>query len=267
MTFLSSFEDFLHSFHQVRRFVFSEAEIGVACDPKRHAFEDMFVGEELVDGPSDHIFEQHVGVAAIGGQSQQSRDGVSAGDPGEAGRSVGVVIEANGDAQRTSGQQRALGVGRHGHRGQHRVDFVVDDLREDGFLHRVDRIETHSPDAFDGEHGFELVAEAGILVGDHFPDPQVDQFELSTGSQSDGVVTSLSLAIDHLQPADSDHEELVQVRRGDGEELESFEERVARVGRLVEHALVEFQPTEFSVDEQVVVGGHETVAGAELSRV
>ena len=47
-----------------------------------------------------------------------------------------------------------------------------------------------------------------------------------------------------------DHEELVEVRRRDGEELHAFEQRVGGVAGLIEHALVELEPAQLTVDVQ-----------------
>ena len=49
---------------------------------------------------------------------------------------------------------------------------------------------------------------------------------------------------------DAHHEELVEVRRGDRGELDALEQRRRRIGRLLEHALVERQPRQLAVDEQ-----------------
>jgi len=47
----------------------------------------------------------------------------------------------------------------------------------------------------------------------------------------------------------ADLEELIEIGTGDAEELNPFKERVLRVQRLIENALVEFQPAQFSIDE------------------
>ena len=49
---------------------------------------------------------------------------------------------------------------------------------------------------------------------------------------------------------DADHEELVEVVRGDGEKLDAFEQRVRVRLRLRENALVERKPAELAVDVQ-----------------
>ena len=60
-----------------------------------------------------------------------------------------------------------------------------------------------------------------------------------------------SLVVDRrFQSGDADHEELVEVRRGDRGELDALQQRLRRVGRFLEHALVERQPGQLAVDEQ-----------------
>lgn len=44
-------------------------------------------------------------------------------------------------------------------------------------------------------------------------------------------------------------EELVEIGGGDGEEFEAFEDWDGIVGGFIEHALIEFEPGKFSVDE------------------
>ena len=56
-----------------------------------------------------------------------------------------------------------------------------------------------------------------------------------------------------LQPGDPDHEELVEVRADDAEELEALEERQRAIARLLEDALVELEPRELAVDEETRV--------------
>ena len=49
---------------------------------------------------------------------------------------------------------------------------------------------------------------------------------------------------------DAHHEELVEVGAGDGEELDALEQRMRRVLRLRQHALVERQPAQLAIDVQ-----------------
>src|SRR5207253_6649365 len=52
-----------------------------------------------------------------------------------------------------------------------------------------------------------------------------------------------------LEASDPDLKELVEVRAGDAEKLDSLQQGRGDVQRLVEHALVEFQPAQLAVEE------------------
>ena len=75
----------------------------------------------------------------------------------------------------------------------------------------------------------------------------------ASGPARSGVVSPSSIAL--LEAGDPHHEELVEVRRGDRRELDPLEQRRRRVGRLLEHALVEREPRQLAVDEQRAVVG------------
>ena len=58
------------------------------------------------------------------------------------------------------------------------------------------------------------------------------------------------LALDLLLDARHAHlEELIQVRADDAEELHPLQQRVLRVERLLQHAVIELQPAQFPIDE------------------
>src|SRR5439155_26418296 len=52
-----------------------------------------------------------------------------------------------------------------------------------------------------------------------------------------------------FEPGDADLEELVEICGCNGEEFDPFQQRRCRVSRLIEHALVEFQPAQLAVEE------------------
>ena len=65
-----------------------------------------------------------------------------------------------------------------------------------------------------------------------------------------GRVLRLEVLVElRLQPGDADLEELVEVRCADRQEAEPLEQRVGRVARLFQHALVEIEPAQLAVDE------------------
>ena len=51
-----------------------------------------------------------------------------------------------------------------------------------------------------------------------------------------------------LRRRDANHEELVEIRRGNREEFHSFEQRMRRIEGLVEDALIELEPAQLAVD-------------------
>ena len=51
-----------------------------------------------------------------------------------------------------------------------------------------------------------------------------------------------------LDRRDANHEELVEVRSVDRDELQPLEQRIARVERLLEHAIVELEPRQLAAD-------------------
>src|SRR5262249_59173530 len=67
-----------------------------------------------------------------------------------------------------------------------------------------------------------------------------------------------------VDPRHADHEELVEVRAENGEELDPLEERDPPVARLVEDAGIELQPRELAIDEEarLVKHGSEIASGA-----
>jgi hypothetical protein len=57
-----------------------------------------------------------------------------------------------------------------------------------------------------------------------------------------------------VQPGHADHEELIQVGAEDGEEFQSFQQRMTGVERFLQHSFIETHPTEFAVDVEGGIG-------------
>ena len=66
----------------------------------------------------------------------------------------------------------------------------------------------------------------------------------SVGTRFKGVHLLLLFEASHAH-----FEEFVQIRADNAEKFQPFEKRVRFVHRLIENALVEFQPAQFTVDE------------------
>ena len=102
-------------------------------------------------------------------------------------------------------------------------------------------------DRFFRERGDEFLAPASVLIRHECVDPfdeLGENFFLRAAIWA-GVAASL---LDLLQEAGEAHlDELVEIARRDGQEFHAIEERVRRIARLFEHALVELQPREVAI--------------------
>src|SRR5215472_5836837 len=69
---------------------------------------------------------------------------------------------------------------------------------------------------------------------------------------STAVHRELLHARDHLllQTADTLHEELVEIRSGDGEELDALQQRIVLVERFLKHAPIEREPGQLAIQEE-----------------
>ena len=90
--------------------------------------------------------------------------------------------------------------------------------------------------------------DAVLLVGERVH-PFANGPQLFRRGQPVRVGTRLPFGQQQLQAADAHHRELVQVRRRDREELEPFEQRDRRIAGLIQHPLIELQPTQFTIEE------------------
>jgi len=98
------------------------------------------------------------------------------------------------------------------------------------------------------QNRLDRIQEAFVLVRDDRVDPCIDRIELLGDRRTAGVWRIDPLGLLQLQTADSNHEKLVHVARRYRQELEPFEHGHLGVLSLIQNALVEFQPTEFTVD-------------------
>jgi hypothetical protein len=96
----------------------------------------------------------------------------------------------------------------------------------------------------------ELLLPDAILLGAERVHLVTDGRELLDGGHAVGLRLGDPTEDLLLQPGDADHEELVEVRRDDADELEPLVEGQGGVARLLEHALVEGQPGQLAVEEQ-----------------
>ena len=98
-----------------------------------------------------------------------------------------------------------------------------------------------------------LLAPAAVLIIDHPAHALADGGKRLAGRESVGTRLEGMHLLLLFESSHAHLEELVEIRADDAEKFQPFEERVRFVHRLIEDALVELQPAQFTVDEIAAV--------------
>ena len=146
-------------------------------------------------------------------------------------------------------RERVAGIDRQ--RRQHRPHLAREERGQVRLLLGRQITGRDAADAQVGEARLDVGAPAPVQIVHHRVGAGADGRELlgrgqAVGRGLDDVAGQLL-----LETGDADHEELVQIRRDDGDELEAFAERHRRIARFLEHAFVEAEPGQLPVDEQL----------------
>ncbi len=103
-------------------------------------------------------------------------------------------------------------------------------------------------DAGSGQRREDFLHQAAIVATLQFAYDGRDRGQLLFGRQAVGGRVLVPRRNLLAKTGDANLEKLVQVRRKDGQELETFEQRGSRVFRFVQHPAVELEPGEFAID-------------------
>src|SRR5688572_14958981 len=136
----------------------------------------------------------------------------------------------------------------HGERRQHREHLGLEEHVDGIPLRRREFAHVHELDTGAVERGYQSLVETFLLSREQLAHPLVDGLELCR--RGEAVRTARRYPGRHLPPKASDahHVELVEVRAEDRQELQPLEKRIALVERLMEHARVELEPAELTVE-------------------
>ena len=108
--------------------------------------------------------------------------------------------------------------------------------------------DAHQADAFAFERRQQLVVEQPHLLRQRRAQALGDRREV-LGRRPAVLRTAHDLRLDLLlDRGDANHEELVEIRSVDRDELQPLEQRIARVERLLEDAIVELEPRQLAAD-------------------
>ena len=249
-----------------------ELEVRIA----RHA--DSVRGEDLVavveprEMEADDVLQEHEGVlAGRGGQADEAgedlgRDVHDGERRGRQGR--GLAHSEAGD--QTEGAVHQMGErvpGIDGERRHHGEDRAVEVLGQHGRLLGGDVLRADEPHPLGGEEWLDVLEEAAVLLVHELVDAErgggAHLRRRSRVRRAFRLARDLGLSELALQVGHADHEELVEVRTEDGEELHPLEEGHGRVLGLLEDPSIEFQPGELAVDQDVRPTGRH---GSRLTR-
>ncbi len=164
-----------------------------------------------------------------------------------------LAPQEQGDVEGLVAQVRERVPGVDGERRERREHVVREVGARRGGLLRGEVARRHDEQPGAGELGNELLAPGPPSLLDERVRARRHRRELL--GREEPVRRGLGDAARDLllQPGDPDHEELVEVRADDAEELEALEERQRAIARLLEDALVELEPRELAVDEETRV--------------
>ena len=164
-----------------------------------------------------------------------------------------AALERHDQAQGAVGEMGEGMPGVDGERGHDRQQRPAEVVVEEPLLLGVQVLGAQDADPLGGEEGLELLEEAAVLHLDqlsHPPRHRLERLGRRQAVRGGGLVAVADLPLEARHPH---HEELVEVRAEDGEELDALEERHRFVGGLLEHAGVELEPRQLAIDEALGV--------------
>ena len=236
---------------QIRHRVRFQCEIHVAGDAESGTFPGLRTGEKQFQMIADQFF---------GGDENQPFGGIFQQDePGDDRRHFqqGIFFRFGIRGQQTDQhfqseirdqRERMFVVDRD--RRQHRIELRIHDIRGGIFLRGGQVLPADDPDPVLLQLRQDLLFETAVLPFDQTQDAP---FEL--GHQLDRLVAVIlvDFLVSFVQlggdSGEPDHAEFIQVVADDGNEIQPFEQRIAGIGGLIEHAGIEFGPADVPVDE------------------
>jgi len=236
----------LHRRQEVVGLLLVHGDVGVPRDAERVVALDLHPREERAQMCGDHLLEGHEALA-VGHDHEAGQKGrhLQAGEPAGVGDRV---AHAHGQVERHVGDVRERVAGVDGQGRQHREDAVVEDVDQIGAVVVVERGPVRQQDPRLAQGRDDLAQEHGGLTTDQLLDLRADGSQLfgrrepvgRRGSQPGGVLVA-QRGHPHL-------EELVEVAAEDGQELGPFQQGEARVLGEGQHACVERQPGQLTIE-------------------
>ncbi len=257
----------LHRLEQVLGVVLLDLHVLVARDAEQVVLAHLHAREEVVEVLGDDLLDGHERrrPAVRGGGLRRRRARAPARvhgdeprqqrrhlDPGEVLLARGRVGHDDRQVERQPRDVRERVRRVDGERREHREDLLAEELVQALLLARLELVPVDERDALRGERGLHVVGEHARVPRHEVVRALADRVEHLAGRQARRRGDRDARRHAALEARDAHHEELVQVGREDREEPDALQERLARVLRELEHALVECEPAQLAVGEPVV---------------
>ena len=245
-------EEVLRGFQEILGVLVVALHLGVSGDAEGEDLQDLHAGEEVVEVVLDDLLHGDEVVAAL--EAEEPRGDLGHLDARE--ELLALAGAAQHDAERDAhvADEREAVAGVDGERREDGEDAAAEPRLGLHALRIVELLPAQDADAVGRQARQHAVAERDGLAVAERGHAGADTVELLRGGQRLGHGAGdagLDLA---LEDADALHEELVEVRRVDGEEAQALEKRRARVGGDVEDACVELEPLDVAVEEARRIG-------------
>ena len=242
----------LDGLQEIFRVVLVHVKLAVSRDTKFPVPEDFRAGEKVGEIVADDVAEkEEVHRIIFARQSHETRQHTRHLHDGEA-RAVGAVlfeIEADDDVQRL-----VLNVWKwmrrvHRERCEDGADLMLIVLFQPGAVALVEFSEFAEADSRLVQRGAQFTAPQPVLILHHATHPFAHCTHSLRGRAP--IETALDdVALDLLLQARESHlEKLIEIRTDDAEKLHPFEQRRAGIQRLLEDALIEFQPAHLAAEK------------------
>ena len=241
---------------QVIHFFFVDEQIAVARDAKLITARYPHAWKQIADVGVDDRRQEHEIVRRLRdrcGQTHQSRQRARRLDHRFAARAPERVLafERHDEAQTFIQhlRKRMRGVEPHGTQDRHQV--VREVMPQPLALFCIPAIARDEADALEIEARQQHLVQHAVLLVEQFVRDLRDRAQLFARRHVVGTALCHAECLLVDQSGDADFEELVEVRVGDAQERQPFEQRHVVILRHFEHAPIEFELRQLAVDVQL----------------
>jgi hypothetical protein len=241
----------LHGDQEILR-VLGDGEVRVPGDAEQAVVEHLHAGEQRAQVVGDDLLQRDEGRAAL--ERDEARQHLLGHlHPGHRLLLGHGIPEQHHQAEREVGDVREVSAQPDGQRGEHGEDLLPEALIHLRARLRIQVLHGEDAQALLGERRAQLPLEAVAVAPALLEDARVQLVERV--ARGGAIRDEPGHAVAHLlvQPRHADHEELIEVARVDGTELQALHQRYRGVLGQLEHPVVEGEPRLLPVEEQVAV--------------